>query len=121
MIATHGLTHISLAVRDPDRSLAFYEAVFGVQEYYRDDTSIQARGNGTHDIFAFERDTKHAGRSGGVRHFGFRLVDPLDIDRAVGAVLAAGGTLRERGEFAPGYPYAYVFDPDGYEIEIWFE
>jgi hypothetical protein len=26
-----------------------------------------------------------------------------------------------RGEFAPGLPFAYVHDPDGYEIEIWFE
>lgn len=26
-----------------------------------------------------------------------------------------------RGEFAPGMPFAYVRDPDGYEIEIWFE
>jgi catechol 2,3-dioxygenase-like lactoylglutathione lyase family enzyme len=121
MIQTHGLTHISLAVRDPDRSLAFYAAVFGVEEYYRDDTSIQAKGSGTHDIFAFEKDAKHAGKGGGVRHFGFRLVDANDIDMAVETVLAAGGTLREQGEFAPGYPYAYVFDPDGYEIEIWFE
>jgi len=26
-----------------------------------------------------------------------------------------------RGEFRPGLPYAYVLDPDGYEIEIWYE
>lgn len=121
MIRTHGLTHISLAVEDPDRALAFYSAVFGVEEYYRDETNIQAKGNGTRDIFAFERDTKRAGKTGGVRHFGFRLVDPNDIDTAVEAVLAAGGSLKEQGEFAPGYPYAYVADPDGYEIEIWFE
>ena len=121
MIRTHDLTHISLAVRDPDVSLAFYEALFGVEEYYRDDTNIQAKGNGTHDIFAFELDPENAGRAGGIRHFGFRLFDPKDIDAAVDVALAAGGTLKERGEFAPGYPYAYVFDPDGYEIEIWFE
>ena len=36
-------------------------------------------------------------------------------------MLAAGGTLDRRGEFSPGFPYAYVHDPDGYEIEIWFE
>jgi catechol 2,3-dioxygenase-like lactoylglutathione lyase family enzyme len=29
--------------------------------------------------------------------------------------------LLRRGEFAPGLPFAYVADPDGYEIEIWFE
>ena len=33
MIKTHGLTHISLAVKDPDRSLKFYAKVFGVREY----------------------------------------------------------------------------------------
>lgn len=35
MVKTHGLTHISLAVRSPQRSLAFYQSVFGVKEYYR--------------------------------------------------------------------------------------
>lgn len=121
MITTHGLTHISLAVRDPDRSLAFYSAVFGAEEYYRDDSSIQTKGPGMNDILAFERDLKNAGKGGGIRHFGFRLVTPEDIDDAVEAVIAAGGTLLRRGEFAPGFPYAYVSDPDGYEIEIWFE
>jgi catechol 2,3-dioxygenase-like lactoylglutathione lyase family enzyme len=121
MIATHGLTHVSLAVRDPERSLAFYASVFGVEEYYRDDSSIQAKGPGINDVIAFERDPKHAGRTGGIQHFGFRLVTPDDIDAAVEAVIAAGGTLLRRGEFAPGFPYAYVADPDGYEIEIWFE
>jgi hypothetical protein len=29
--------------------------------------------------------------------------------------------MMRRGEFAPGFPFAYVADPDGYEIEIWFE
>ena len=57
----------------------------------------------------------------GLPHFGFRLKRPEDIDRAVEAVLAAGGTLLRRGEFSPGLPVAYVHDPDGYEIEIWFE
>jgi len=33
----------------------------------------------------------------------------------------AGGTVLRRGEFAPGLPFAFVRDPDGYEIEIWYE
>jgi catechol 2,3-dioxygenase-like lactoylglutathione lyase family enzyme len=121
MIETHGLTHINLAVRDPQRSLQFYAAVFGVKEYYRDAVSIQVKGPGPHDVIAFERDVEAAGRAGGLSHFGFRLRSPADIDRAVAEVLAAGGTLLRRGEFSPGFPYAYVHDPDGYEIEIWFE
>jgi predicted enzyme related to lactoylglutathione lyase len=54
-------------------------------------------------------------------HFGFRLVSAGDIDAAVGEVERAGGKLLRRGEFSPGSPYAYVADPDGYEVEIWYE
>jgi catechol 2,3-dioxygenase-like lactoylglutathione lyase family enzyme len=36
-------------------------------------------------------------------------------------VEAAGGKILRRGEFAPGFPFVYVEDPDGYEIEIWYE
>ena len=64
MIKTHGLTHISLAVRDPDRSLAFYEQVFGVKEYYRDENSIQVLGPGSHDVIAFDKDVANAGKLG---------------------------------------------------------
>jgi catechol 2,3-dioxygenase-like lactoylglutathione lyase family enzyme len=121
MISTRGLTHISLAVLDPVRSMRFYEAVFGAREYYRDETSIQAIGPSGFDILAFERDEKNAGKAGGISHFGFRLVSAGDIDAAVAEVLSAGGTLQRRGEFSPGFPFAFVLDPDGYEIEIWFE
>lgn len=120
-LATHGLTHIALAVKSPVRSLEFYRAVFGVEEYYRDADSIQVLGPGPKDVIAFERDPRRAGRRGGIIHFGFRLVRPGDIDAAVAAVERAGGSVSSRGEFAPGCPYAYVRDPDGYEIEIWYE
>ena len=46
---------------------------------------------------------------------------PADIDFAIREVERAGGRLLRRGEFSPGFPFAYVSDPDGYEIEIWFE
>jgi catechol 2,3-dioxygenase-like lactoylglutathione lyase family enzyme len=121
VIRTFGLTHISLAVNDPERSLKFYEEVFGVTEYFRDESSIQAIGPSGKDILAFEKHPEKAGQNGGIQHFGFRLLDPKDIDTAIVSVEAAGGKLLRRGEFAPGFPYAYVSDPDNYEIEIWFE
>jgi catechol 2,3-dioxygenase-like lactoylglutathione lyase family enzyme len=121
MIKTRGLTHINLAVRDPDRSLAFYQKVFGVKEYYRDEESIQVLGPGGFDVIAFEKDAANAGKTGGITHFGFRLVESGDLDAAVAEVKRAGGKLIRRGEFAPGFPFAYVHDPDGYEIEIWYE
>jgi len=121
MVKTHGLTHISLAVRDLERALGFYTQVFGVREYFRDARSVQVQGPGDHDVIAFEQNAESAGSVGGLGHFGFRLVRPGDIDLAVSEVERAGGKLLRRGEFAPGYPYAYVADPDGYEIEIWYE
>jgi catechol 2,3-dioxygenase-like lactoylglutathione lyase family enzyme len=121
MVQTYGLTHINLAVRDLGRALLFYEQVFGLREYGRGEGLVHTRGSGRHDIVTFAEDPATAGLGGGVSHFGFRLVDPADIDRAIDEVERAGGRLLRRGEFAPGLPYAYVADPDGYEIEIWFE
>ncbi len=121
MIKTHGLSHIALSVLDPERSLRFYESVFGVREYFRDESTIQVLGPGAYDVLAFEKRPENAGVPGGIIHFGFRLTRPEDIDAAVNAVRSAGGTVTSRGEFGPGLPYAFIRDPDGYEIEIWFE
>lgn len=120
-IKTHGLSHVALSVLDPDRSLAFYRSVFGVREYFRSESTIQALGPGLFDVLAFEKRPADAGVPGGIIHFGFRLTQPEDIDAAVRAIESAGGTVTSRGEFAPGLPFAFVRDPDGYEIEIWFE
>lgn len=111
MIKTHGLTHISLAVKDPDTSLLFYKNVFGVKEYYRDDSNIQVLGPGEHDVIAFEKDASNAGKIGGIAHFGFRLTAPDDIDNAIDEVKRAGGKIIRRGEFSSGFPFAYIHDP----------
>jgi catechol 2,3-dioxygenase-like lactoylglutathione lyase family enzyme len=120
MVRTHGLTHISLSVADPEVSLAFYTRLFGVREYHREEQTIQALGPGPHDVLVFEHRPGHGVR-GGIDHFGFRLTRPEDVDQAAREAVAAGGTILRQGEFSPGEPYLYVADPDGYEIEIWYE
>ena len=120
-VKTHGLTHIALAVRDPKRSLRFYRAVLGVVPVYEEANFIQAQTPGSRDVLVFERNPDAAGRAGGVAHFGFRLTRPADIDRAMMAVRTAGGKIRDHGEFVPGEPYVFFSDPDGYEVEIWYE
>lgn len=120
MVRTHGLTHISLSVADPEASLAFYERLFGVREYHRDERAVQVLGPGPHDVIVFERRAGHGVR-GGIHHFGFRLTRPDDMAEAAREAEAAGGTILRQGEHAPGEPYLYLADPDGYEIEIWYE
>jgi catechol 2,3-dioxygenase-like lactoylglutathione lyase family enzyme len=117
----HGLSHIALAVRDLDRTVDFYTRAFGVREYYRDSGSAQVLGPGPYDVLAFEVDPDRAGKAGGAIHFGFRLTHSGAIDAALAAVEAAGGRLKERGDFGAGQPFAFVEDPDGYEIELWYE
>lgn len=121
VIRTRGLTHIALAVQNTERAFAFYRDVLGVVEVYRGDGFIQAQTPGTWDVLVFEEDAERAGRPGSVIHFGFRLLRPGDIDAVAKAVETAGGTVKERGEFVAGEPYVFFTDPDGHEVEVWYE
>ena len=120
-VRTYGLTHVALAVRDPKRSLEFYRAVLGVVPVYEDPNFIQAQTPGCRDVLVFERKPARAGKIGGVAHFGFRLARAADLPHALAAVRAAGGRIKDHGEFVPGEPYVFFHDPDGYEVEIWYE
>ena len=120
-VKTFGLTHVAIAVRDPQRALRFYQAVLGVIPVYQQPDFVQAQTPGSRDVLVFERKPRQAGRVGGIAHFGFRLRRPADIGRALAAIRAAGGTIRDHGEFVPGEPYVFFSDPDGYEVEIWYE
>ena len=69
MINTHGLSHVALSVTDLDRSLAFYQSVFGVREYFRSDSTVQVLGPGKYDVLAFEKRPAGAGVPGGNHSF----------------------------------------------------
>ncbi len=122
MIQTQGLTHIHLVVRDLERSLRFYQDVFGMEERFRDGPKMVFLNTpGSQDLITLNEDPAEAelaGVNGGVAHFGFRLAKSAALDTAIAEVEAAGGKLIRRGEHAPGVPFAYIEDPDGYAIEL---
>jgi len=121
MIKTFGLTHIALPVKDVRRSSFFYQKVFGVKEMYSYPGFIQVQTPGSKDILVFETQKKASSKTKRGFHFGFRSPKPFRIATVIDTVKKAGGKIRDSGEFVPGEPYVFFYDPDGYEIEIWFE
>ena len=122
MIRTRGLYHIHLVVRDLERSLRFYQGVFGMEEQFRAGPKmVFLRTPCSADLVTLNEDPReapNAGVHGGIAHFGFKLERESDLDAAVAEIEAAGGRVVERGSHGDGHPFAYVADPDGYVIEL---
>jgi hypothetical protein len=74
------------------------------------------RPPGTRDTVTLQQ-SPDAG-PGEIDHFGFRLADRRQPERAIEEVLAASDALLERGEHQPGSLYAHVTDSDGHVIEL---
>ena len=121
MIKTFGLTHIALPVKNVKRSSAFYQKIFGVKKMYCYADFIQVQTPGSKDIIVFEKQKKKTSGAKKGFHFGFRLPKQTDLKPIIKKIKQAGGKIKETGEFVPGEPYVFFYDPDGYEIEIWFE
>ena len=119
---TYGLSHLEIAVHDVQRTMLFYQKVFGMQVMYLEKGFLQLTTPGCHDILVFEeRPDAPIGISGGIAHFGFRLRNANNIDLIENKILDAGGIISSKGEFVKGSPYVFFKDPDGYEVEVWFE
>ncbi len=109
-------------VRDLDRSLRFYQDAFGMKQRFRVGPDMVFLSTpGSRDLITLNRDKSeaaNAGKSGGIAHFGFRLIDRSELNAAISEVESAGGKLLSRSRSGAGRPYAYVADPDGYVIEL---
>ncbi|WP_055046420.1 VOC family protein [Devosia sp. A16] len=109
------IDHVHLNVADLDRAAAFYSAVLEALE-------LPA---GNHSDYAFQADELYISRPGPNQqiskvHLAFQARDEAMVRRFYDAALAAGGTDNggpgERS-YHPGYYAAFVFDPDGNNIE----
>ena len=120
-----GIRHVHLLVAEHDRAIAFYRDVFGMEERFRDGPIVFLGTPDGGDSLALHLATtdderERIGQQGGWEHFGIHLPDRSaeGVEAAVQRVEEAGGELLGRGEHAPGVPYVYVTDLDGYAIEI---
>lgn len=52
---TYGLTHLAISVKDIEKTLKFYCAVFDMQVMYHEKDMIQLTTPGCHDILVFQQ------------------------------------------------------------------
>ena len=114
-VRTAGFDHVHLGVSDVDAALEFYRAAFGAEEAFRVGAKLVFVRLGGGEVVGLDG-RPHAERV--ANHFGLTLAQGEDLDEAAETIVSAGGSVLERGEHAPGSPYAYVADPDGNVIEL---
>ena len=105
-----------VSVRDLDRAVAFYHDAFQLEEVFRAEQIVFVGLPGTDSALGLLLDPEHAGS--GPQNVGFHVDHAVPADDAVRDVEGAGGTIVERGEHAPGVPFARIRDVDGNELWI---
>ena len=109
------LDHVTLAVRDPDRSLRFYRDTIGVEGVVREESYgfvITTAEGVTFTLFQGEPPCMH-----GEFHLGVGLADGDAVRTKREALRAADVTEIEWWD-EPGYVSVKVRDPDGYAVEV---
>lgn len=118
------LDHIGLDVTDIARSRAFYERALAplgyalVQVIEDGGTTVVMFGvGGEIDFVIADKD-----RPGEANHIAFRAQTRAQVDAFHAAALAAGGRDHGGPGLRPGYGETYyaafVFDPDGFNVEV---
>jgi catechol 2,3-dioxygenase-like lactoylglutathione lyase family enzyme len=117
------LDHVAISTADYKTSLAFYEAALaplGVKTHMKfegDDGNVA--GLGSDQPFLWIGDGGKL--SGGRIHLAFSAATRAQVDAFYDAAIAAGGKDNGppglRPNYHPTYYAAYVFDPDGHNIE----
>jgi catechol 2,3-dioxygenase-like lactoylglutathione lyase family enzyme len=133
-MATDGLRihHVDLAVTDVGRSLAFYLALlgpFGLREWerfptYRGTEEVVYLAVGDREQYLGLRPAdggEHRYYDVGLEHLAFYVGTRLEVDDAFQRCLAIGADVHfppQEDRDIEGYYEMFVFDPDGFRIEI---
>lgn len=122
--------HIDLAVRDVERSLAFYLALLGplgMEEYgrypsYRGTEEVIYLRFGEQLLGLRPADGgEHTYYDVGIEHFAFYVDTRVEVDEAYARCLELGARVHyppEEDRDIDGYYELFVFDPDGIRIEV---
>ena len=117
------IDHVSIAVRDLDAAVRFYEAVLARIGYTKREVRPKtvAFGRRYAELWLNHRPEMFAIPEGGGTHVCLRAPTPAGVDAFHAAALAAGGASDGAPGLRPhhgeGYYAAFIRDPDGNRIE----
>jgi glyoxylase I family protein len=131
-VPAKGIHHVDLAVRDVDRSLAFYLALMeplGWREEVRYPTYrgteevVYLKDPGTGAMLGLRPADggEHRYYGVGIEHLAFEVESPAEVDAAHERCVSARANIHfppEEDRDVAGYYAFFVFDPDGMRIEI---
>jgi catechol 2,3-dioxygenase-like lactoylglutathione lyase family enzyme len=119
------LSHISFSVSDFEKSLEFYDAVLGALGHRRVYTSKTGAGWGIavgKESFEIKKRVDHVIIPSTGFHLAFHANEQNEVHDFYEKALSHGGKDNgapgPRPEYGKDYYAAFVFDPDGYELEI---
>lgn len=96
-----------------------------MRELRRFDRCAMMQTPGSHEIITINAEPEspdEVGKMGGVAHFGFRLREAIEMGKILDEIVRLGGkSMSQGGSKEKGRLYAFGADPDGYEIEIFWE
>lgn len=117
MIATNGLNHIALPVKDPERSAKFYAGLFNMEIISVSPDTAFLKTVGAEDLIALGRSDVQVVSSRATLHFGFS-VDSAQFDAAVRTIEENSVTKISEPSRRQMGRYIFIEDPDGYTVEI---
>ncbi len=122
-IATRGLRHVALRVRDVARSKAFYAEVFGMETVWEPDAENCYLSSGCDNLALHQVPAAPAAVGEQVLdHIGFIVSSPEAVWAAAEQLRArAVPILKEPRRHRDGSCSLYCADPDGTVIQILFE
>jgi catechol 2,3-dioxygenase-like lactoylglutathione lyase family enzyme len=115
------IDHVGFEVTDLSRSAAFYDPVFfalGARRMFESDRAIAYGVNGA-EFWIVVRTREPAG---GYGHIALKASGKAAVDAVYKAGLASGGAddgpPGPRPQYGRRHYAAYMFDPDGYRVEV---
>jgi catechol 2,3-dioxygenase-like lactoylglutathione lyase family enzyme len=133
-----GLNHLALTVKDPQRSIGFYDEVLTYMGYRKLRVSDEVQQDMKTELYAWggaagvvrlrppkpgHEDARHERRAPGLNHFSFNAASREDVDGLHALLVKMGAEILDPPAnyiYLPDNYAVYFLDPDGIKLEYAF-